>query len=166
MNNITPGKFYKTRNGLRVRIYATDAGGERPIHGAYLEEPRRWKPDSWRKNGEWCFEGSTDLDPDIIGEWTTELQLNWADIPPWLNYVAMDADKMVYGYDRKPAVKGEVWYYPDCVHMALIPPPYCGPLDGIDWRDSLTVRPGFSEPKKCASKKESKAFASGESLNH
>lgn len=32
-----PGKEYKTRDGRKVRIYATDAGGEYPIHGAVLD---------------------------------------------------------------------------------------------------------------------------------
>ena len=35
---ISKDKQYKTRNGLDVRIYATDGYGKKPVHGAYLDK--------------------------------------------------------------------------------------------------------------------------------
>jgi len=47
------GKEYKTRDGRMVRIYATDAGGDYPIHGAILSPDTRngWICESWDKDG-------------------------------------------------------------------------------------------------------------------
>ena len=43
---ISMDKQYRTSHGREVRIYATDAGGEYPIHGAVLVDgiwfPMRW----------------------------------------------------------------------------------------------------------------------------
>ena len=43
---IDKNKQYKTRNGLPVEIYATDRGGEYPVHGAILKDGV-WRPESW-----------------------------------------------------------------------------------------------------------------------
>lgn len=45
-----PGKEYKMRDGRKVRIYATDAGGEYPVHGAYFHGDK-WYNISWTKEG-------------------------------------------------------------------------------------------------------------------
>lgn len=46
-------KEYTTRDGRPVRIYAIDAGGLYPIHGATLEAYGEWKPSTWAMNGNW-----------------------------------------------------------------------------------------------------------------
>ena len=45
----------KTRGGYLVRIYATDGGGEFPVHGAYWddEESGCWEPNRWMEGGEY-----------------------------------------------------------------------------------------------------------------
>ncbi|MDE2468624.1 MAG: hypothetical protein KGL35_07750, partial [Bradyrhizobium sp.] len=75
---IEPGKFYKTRDGRKVRIYATDGKFQRngrlvsSIHGAFLqyggiEQESRWLCQVWLANGRL---GETFLDDlDIIAEW-------------------------------------------------------------------------------------------------
>ena len=47
---IDPTKTYKTRDGREVRIYAVDAGGHRPIHGA-IREGGDWVAYTWLYNG-------------------------------------------------------------------------------------------------------------------
>lgn len=47
-----PGEQRKTRSGTPVRIYATDAGGDYCIHGAWWNEvDGHWIPASWRYDG-------------------------------------------------------------------------------------------------------------------
>lgn len=48
---IDRNKTYRTRDGREVRIYATDAGGSYPVHGAYQTNDGMWKTCSWTSNG-------------------------------------------------------------------------------------------------------------------
>lgn len=50
MTKFEAGKTYKTRDGREARIYATDAGGDFPIHGA-MKYGIAWVSQSWRVNG-------------------------------------------------------------------------------------------------------------------
>jgi len=48
---IDKSKTYRTRDGLEVRIYATDGGGpKKPIHGA-VKDKDGWYMLAWSKNG-------------------------------------------------------------------------------------------------------------------
>ena len=70
MNNliIEVGKFYKTRDGYKVRIYATDVSPNNQIHGAILNSCGEWVIKFWP-----TAEGKSSLYPesvgDIVGEW-------------------------------------------------------------------------------------------------
>lgn len=45
-------KQYRTRNGLKVRIYAVDGHGHKSVHGAYWDGfVEGWIPLSWTKYG-------------------------------------------------------------------------------------------------------------------
>ena len=45
-------KKYRTRDGRKVRIYATDGGGEAPIHGAIWSPDReKWFAWVWHEDG-------------------------------------------------------------------------------------------------------------------
>lgn len=49
---IATGKHYTTRDGRTVRIYATDAGGNYPVHGAvWYAGLKEWMPVSWMVDG-------------------------------------------------------------------------------------------------------------------
>ena len=48
MTDIT--KTYKTRDGREVRIYATDGGGDRPVHGAVINHGE-WFLRHWSAKG-------------------------------------------------------------------------------------------------------------------
>lgn len=62
---IEVGKFYKTRSGHKVRIYAVD--GLVPVHGALLRDKNQWI------NMQWCLNGRVFKDSedglDIISDW-------------------------------------------------------------------------------------------------
>ena len=47
---IDKNKQYRTRSGLQVRIYATDCGGEYPVHGAMFIDGR-WGLSCWTDEG-------------------------------------------------------------------------------------------------------------------
>lgn len=47
---ISKDKQYQTKCGYEVRIYATDAGGYYPIHGAYFFDGQ-WVQCQWSKSG-------------------------------------------------------------------------------------------------------------------
>ena len=60
---IATGKC-QTRDGREVRIYATDGGGDFPIHGA-AREYSGWCECSWCQNGRYFVDGDLSAD-DII----------------------------------------------------------------------------------------------------
>jgi len=47
---IDKSKQYRTRDGREVRIYATDGGGHKPIHGA-IREDENWIAYTWLYDG-------------------------------------------------------------------------------------------------------------------
>jgi hypothetical protein len=52
MKKLDLTKSVQTRDGRQVRIYATDAGGKFPIHGAYRNEADTcWIPYRWTLDG-------------------------------------------------------------------------------------------------------------------
>jgi hypothetical protein len=51
---LKPGVKYYTRGGEAVRIYATDAGGAYPVHGAYKKGDDRWEQMKWSEKGTAC----------------------------------------------------------------------------------------------------------------
>lgn len=59
---IDKSKTYRTRDGREVRIYATDAGGERPVHGA-VKSGDGWTGLAWRADGSAfsCHRNDNDL---------------------------------------------------------------------------------------------------------
>lgn len=64
----------RTRNGNLVTIYTENAGGDRPVHGAYLAKDgdrNRWVPCSWTKEGNYKEGRETGLD---LSEWPIKQQ--------------------------------------------------------------------------------------------
>lgn len=79
---IEVGKFYKTRNDLKVRIYATDGEGNDYIHGAILVEDK-WCSWTWYSSGKIC--NHLESTRDIIEEWCDPVEFNRALLPAWAN---------------------------------------------------------------------------------
>ena len=72
---IEVGKFYKTRDGLKVRIYSTDGLGTFCIHGAVyiaheIEPLWGWESSEWDQSGKSIYASKV----DIISEWNEGLK--------------------------------------------------------------------------------------------
>lgn len=73
---IEVGKFYKTSYGRKIRIYALDAKGRYPVHGALLEPEGNWTAKSWSSEGKYLLnvidgvlDASAMTPSDIVAEW-------------------------------------------------------------------------------------------------
>ena len=63
---INTKKSYQTRNGYKVKIYFTKAGGRFPIHGAYLRDGH-WEIQAWGLDGNVYL--GLKSNHDITSEW-------------------------------------------------------------------------------------------------
>lgn len=83
-------------------------------------------------------------DYDLVSEWVETVPWDWSTTPPWINYVAMDIDLewMLYSDKPKQAQSGWRTEGPYCA----VPPAFWPKWSG-DWKQSLTVRPGYKESK-------------------
>lgn len=61
MTKIEMGRFYRTRDGREVRIYAVDGGGDQPVHGA-INLDGEWECLVWRMDGRLSEYIETDTD--------------------------------------------------------------------------------------------------------
>jgi hypothetical protein len=79
--NIEIRKFYITRDGHKVRIYALDGASDYPIHGAYLCEEEGWLEECWDFQG--CFSNNDDAqDLDIVNKWSDSPMIFEGNIKP------------------------------------------------------------------------------------
>jgi hypothetical protein len=62
---ISKDKTYRTRDGREVRIYATDGGGDYPVHGAALGSDG-WRQLMWLPSGKSYFENFDEKPTDLI----------------------------------------------------------------------------------------------------
>lgn len=75
---IEVGKYYVARCGLKVRIYATDCGDDRPIHGAILSrDGTEWLHYSWTSDGRFHDDEQLESDCDIVGFWVDPPEPKW-----------------------------------------------------------------------------------------
>jgi len=99
---IEVGKLYRTRNGRKVRIYATNVEGELPIHGAfYYPEDSLWEVNAWREYG---IDGDYESDFDIIGEWKEPLDFDPDCLPAWAKWITMDEDGEWLWHEDEPVI--------------------------------------------------------------
>lgn len=138
---IEVGKFYRTRGGEKVRIYATD-GGTYPIHGAIYQKGMGWVVTEWSKEGYiFKFEGLDDF--DIVGEWKDEIVFDWSCLPAWADqFIAMDQDGRWFSYPDSPTFNKnrEVWGRGNhtTIPLGYFPKGFTG-----DWTESLMKNPKY-----------------------
>ena len=103
---IDKNKTYKTRDGKKVRIYATDGEKEYPVHGA-IKLHNEWMAITWTAEGKYCGLGGDDKDlievkPRIQREY-------WVNVyPDNLGFVHLDraqADEVGFSSNRIACVK-------------------------------------------------------------
>jgi hypothetical protein len=98
------GKFYKTRKGLKVRLYANDGGPGQRLHGAYLTTDPSTNNAGWR-GCTWNMEGQFNSVPgdlrDIVSEWYDDPPAPWRTLTS-TNFIStktvlvLTADRHVY----------------------------------------------------------------------
>ena len=136
---IEPGKYYRTRDGHKARIYAVDGLKDCPIHGAFLGN-NGWRAAAWDSNGSVYANLAIQATIDIVSEWSDTPIVNWPAMPAWCNYVAMDADGKWYCYVTKPEISDYVRaWLPTSANYNKIPKQYAPTFTG-DWKDSLAER--------------------------
>lgn len=134
---IEVGKFYRTRDNKKARIYATDAGREFAVHGAvYCENINAWVPRRWHISGrEYPQE---EFNFDLIWEWEEPVTLDFDPtcLPAWANWIAMEESKYWYFFQNKPKVSAYFWNC-DPDDYGLIPPDFAPKNFKLDWKSSL-----------------------------
>lgn len=98
---IEVGKFYISRDGKKVRIYATDGKGDYPVHGAFYSNGG-WDSLELTKYGRYYSNGEINSS-DIVREWVEPLKFDWECLPAWIDrYIAMDKNGKWFAYDKAP----------------------------------------------------------------
>ena len=135
---ISPGKIYRTRDGHKVRIYATNAGGSFPVHGAILHANGKWHHCTFTARG---YYSSYTNPKDIISKWGPEIRVDWKVLPAWANYVSQDNNGKWYWFTDKPSFDKKIWDAPGS-YRGCIPPTYSVNWNpkGITWHNTLTHR--------------------------
>lgn len=123
---IEPGKFYRTRDGRKARVYATDGRVLYIIHGAVLTD-RGWMSARWKKNGRFCW--PDDHIFDLIAHWIDLHEVDWSKLPDNITCVTVDKDGDAWAWTCEP---DEVGIY----HLE-----WCR-RDGVDNKHSYRLFPG------------------------
>ena len=139
MNNITVGKFYKTRDGHKVRIYATDGSPQYPIHGAYLNHDNHWTQTACTLTGEYFCNCNYGSPLAIVSEWSDKPEFDWSKHSPWLKYAAQDKNGLWFLYSDRPEKSCASWWLITQGGALLIPAEYTPKFSG-SWEDSLISR--------------------------
>jgi hypothetical protein len=143
---IEPGKLYRTRDGRKARIYATDAGGDYPVHGATLEsdiEQPYWDAHSWTAEGR-LIDTPGKEDADIVAEWIEPVDFDWGCLPAWADkYIAKDPNGEWFSYADKPELSKEG--HTTDGEFVGIPAEFHPKGDFPDWRNTLHKNPKYQD---------------------
>jgi hypothetical protein len=128
----------QTVDGTPVRIYATDGGGEFPVHGA-VYQIGCWNIKSWTMTGKYWPGEDYHLDLDL-SDWKDEIP--WDCLRPEIKIVARDEDGRWFGHLEEPELKmdgqNKIWWsttmnYPlKAINM---------PDGPTDWTEAIARRP-------------------------
>ena len=129
--NFEVGKAYQTRDGRKAVCLTTTLYDNRI--GLQVGEILY----SVTINGMF-FNDKSETQNDIISEWIDKPVIDWATMPAWAKFVAMDESVKWFWYIRKPRM-GDVWCVIDG-DFGKIPHGYAPKWEG-DWKDSLIERP-------------------------
>lgn len=98
---IEEGRFYKTRDRRKVKIYSAEGNKDNKIHGAILED-EGWEEFSWYGKGVSSKEKKSP--EDIVDEWGGGIDFEISCLPKW-KYIAKDENGIWYVHSKKPVVK-------------------------------------------------------------
>ena len=129
----------RTKGGHKVRIYADDAGGTYPVHGAiYNPEEKIWGRFEWTSDG-YAYAGKGDSLYNLdLTDWRDEIP--WDSLIDEIEWVARDETAGWYGYKTKPEAMYSTWTANErCYGLGAIKVMPPGPAD---WREAIARRPG------------------------
>ena len=135
------GKFYRTRDGLKVQLYCLDAVGEYPVHGRTFDGGDH-HPRGWTAEGDYQRMSPGTHAKDIVAEWKDTVTFDWSQVPKWANWIAQDGrDNAWFFYTDQP-IRGDSRHLPRSSETGFGRLPATrSPKWGGDWKDSLTQRP-------------------------
>lgn len=107
---IEPGKFYRTKTGLKARIYALDGGGTFPIHGSIFYG-EAWCPTMWMKGG-FVTPKNITHDNTLVASWVEPEPL----LECWVN-VYKDNNGVFYYRSKQEADHYSAAGRLRCVHL-------------------------------------------------
>lgn len=135
---IEVGKYYRTENGDKARIYATDGVLNNKIHGAVLQSDGRWVIMWWSEDGKCTHNPSFAL----IAEWMEPIDFDPSCLPAWAEWIAMNEGGDWFWFQKEPTVMlsiDEEWVWMPIevgmrggIHHKYVPKDYTG-----DWKNSL-----------------------------
>lgn len=96
---------------------------------------------SWTERGTWSAAGN-EVGIDLISPWTDPVPWDWSTTPPWINWIAMDADGAWWMYQNEPEFRNVSWSGKGCTSHRV--PPSHAPKWTGDFSKSKTMRPGFN----------------------
>lgn len=135
---IEVGKYYRTRNNHKARVYAVDGGYGERIHGAILRSDGNWMSLWWTADGK-CL---TDNLLDLVSKWTEPHDFDPSCLPAWAEWIAMDESGEWFWFQKEPTITvsiDEEWVWMPIeagmkggIHHEYAPRGYTG-----QWNDSL-----------------------------
>lgn len=96
---IEPGKFYRTRDGRKARVYAVDGESPYSIHGAVLIDTG-WQAHGWTICGSWGAGLERHL--DIVAPWIDLPEVDWSKLPDSITCVTADKDGEAWAWTCEP----------------------------------------------------------------
>lgn len=124
---IEAGKWYKTENGKKAYIYATNRTGGFPIHGLVSECGSE-------HCFQWLHDGDASLGYALSSEWIDRPEMDWSALPKWAKWIAMDKGGLWFWYSNDIEHDDvECWFSEDL--YGEIPYSHWPTWSG-DWRNS------------------------------
>lgn len=132
---IEVGKYYKTSDGRKARIYAVDCGGHWTIHGA-VHYDGFWVACEWMSDGERFI--NTKSQSSLISEWTEPLDFDPSCLPAWANWIVMIENGSWFWHQSQPDMYTEGYWVGGSIDTkGYIPQQYAPKNYTGDWKDSL-----------------------------
>ena len=132
-------KFYKMRDGRRVRIICVDRPIPRYEVTALSDQGGLYNFNIHGKNA------TADESLDIIAPWQDPLDFDWDCLAAWTSNIAMDEDGKWWAYAGKPHLHTYWWDATGDNEAELIPQNYHPKNYTGTWQESLHVNPKYKD---------------------
>ena len=138
--SIEAGKYYRTRDGEKVRITATDR--KHPYYvvtGLFLQDDGTEELGTWTKEGNFSNNKNNagKHHSDLVSLWYEPPVVNWAPLPVWAQYIAQNENGVWWWFPERPEILYDAWTRRN---GGRIPEEYAPSYSG-PWWESLVERP-------------------------